>query len=417
MRISDVMLQSSFINNLNRTKEQLAKMQEQSITGKKVLRPSDNPSSSVTILSLQKQISNGESYLKNLDYSKGFITESESNLNVMEYELSSILSNMTLSSDPTAQGNLNIFAEQIDLSLQSMLDAANASFDGKYLFGGTDFSAKPYDLTSDGASVEVKTSGVGGEQKISFSQNITQKLNVTGTELFGTIVKQSGSLDSGAANGTIITDQKSIFNAEGTEFTLKTSYGKTADNTWNFTYDIEDGTNTSIFGTPPTAKSLVFDSSSGVLKTVNGVSPDLMNIRDSSNKIDFNIDLRSLKEASAPAISMSANQENDIFNVIIKIRDNLKNGILPTGEQLDQVQAFHKHLLNKLSQNGNIYNQIENTQELWNNRIFNLQDLYSKEQDVDQTKLIIDMQSQDNQLQIAYKLSSMILPKSLLDYL
>lgn len=417
MRVSDIMLQKSFISNINRSREQLSRLQEQSITGKNVLRPSDNPSSSVTILSLQKQISNGESYLKNIDYSQGFLNESESNLNIMEYELTSILSNMSLSTDPTAQGNLEVFADKIDLSLQSMLDAANATFDGKYLFGGTDFSEKPYDFTSDGASVEVKTNGVGGEQKINLSQNITQKLNITGTELFSTIVKQSGTLDSSAANGTIITDQKSIFNAEGTEFTLKTSYEKTANNTWGFTYDIEDGTNTSIFGTAPTAKSLVFDSGTGVLKTISGVSPDFINIKDSSNKIDFNIDLRSLKEASAPAISMSANQENDIFNVLIKIKDNLKSGTVPTPEQLEQVQTFHQHLLNKLSQNGNVINQMENTQELWNNRIFNLQDLYSKEQDVDQTKLIIDMQSQDNQLQIAYKLSSMILPKSLLDYL
>ena len=90
---------------------------------------------------------------------------------------------------------------------------------------------------------------------------------------------------------------------------------------------------------------------------------------------------------------------------------------MPSDEEFDAVKDFYQHVLDKQSQNGNLISQLEDTTELLNNRILNLQELMSNEQDVDEAEVILELQNQDYQLQLAYKLSSMILPKSLLDYL
>jgi flagellin-like hook-associated protein FlgL len=46
-----------------------------------------------------------------------------------------------------------------------------------------------------------------------------------------------------------------------------------------------------------------------------------------------------------------------------------------------------------------------------------LQGLLSSEQDVDMARATVDLQAQDYSLQLSYKIASMILPKSLLDFL
>ena len=134
--------------------------------------------------------------------------------------------------------------------------------------------------------------------------------------------------------------------------------------------------------------------------------------------INFNFDPLSLKETNAASsISMNANQDVDIFNTLMNIRDNLRNGIIPTATEENRVKAFNTHLLNKMSELGNVTNQLYAAEELIANQKLLLDGLMSKEQDVDVAKAVMDMQTQDYLLQVAYKLSATVLPKSLLDYL
>ena len=46
-----------------------------------------------------------------------------------------------------------------------------------------------------------------------------------------------------------------------------------------------------------------------------------------------------------------------------------------------------------------------------------LLELVSKEKDVDVAKAIMEMQAEDNTLQMSYKMSAMMLPQSILNYL
>ena len=417
MRVSDSMLQNSYLASINRTKKYLQELQEKNISGKNVSKPSDSPSGAVSIMSLTNRIQTSESYLKNIDKSVGFLNETENNLNIIESEIQKVISNLALSENSVNDSNLESFAEQIDISLQTIMSAANADYEGKYLFAGTDYSVPPYDYTSDSSAVEIKSSSVSGEQRVNLSSNIQQKINITGTELFGTIIKQGGTLDSTAAVGAVVNGQTSIYNAEGTEYTLKFAYEKTAANTYELTYDIEDGTNTSIFGSAPASKEFIFDSTSGELSSIDGKDPKLFNIKDSANKIDLNVDFRNLKESTTSGLNFSANQTVDIFNTLLNIKEKLLAGNRASAEEVQTVKDFHNNVLDNLTRTGNVLNQMESTQGLLENRILNMQELYAEEQTVDQAKIILELESQDYQLQMAYKMSSMILPKSLLDYL
>ena len=62
-------------------------------------------------------------------------------------------------------------------------------------------------------------------------------------------------------------------------------------------------------------------------------------------------------------------------------------------------------------------NKLESTNDLLTNQTIELQELLSKEKDVDLAEAIMQMNNTQFNLDMGYKISSMILPKSLMDFL
>jgi flagellar hook-associated protein 3 FlgL len=417
-RISDLSYTSTYLNNLNLLKNQLSQLNTQISTGKKINKPSDSPTGTSQILRMNNQISQIDTYSNNIQNSLSFVNETTFAMESVQSEVVNVLTNLTSLGNAANDSNLNTFADQIDLSLQSIINSANSEYDGKYLFSGTDQSGKPYGMTADGKSVEVKLNDVSGEQNVRISPNILQKVNMSGQEVFGTIVTQNGSIDVNNNAGDTVTNQQAIYDAGGNQYTLNLMYTKTGANTYSLNYDILDSTNTSIYSTPPASKTVVFDSSTGSMKSLDGSSSLSFNITDPSKKINFSLDLSPLEEKnSASSVSLSANQKNDIFNTLIIIRDNLRNGIKPTDEQVQTVKDFSSKIVSKLSENGNVVNQLNDTSDLITNQQTNIQELLSNKQDVDVAKAVTDLQNMNYVLDMNYKLASMFLPKSILDYL
>ena len=416
-RISDLSFTNTYLNNLNVLKNQLSQLNIQISTGKKINKPSDSPTGTTQILRMNKQISQIDTFSNNIQNSLSFANETSFAMESIQSEVVSILTNLT-SVQNAANTDLSSFADQVDLSLQSILNSSNSEYDGKYLFSGTDQSAKPFGYTSDNKYIEVKLNDVSGTQKVRISSNILQKINMTGQEIFGTTITQSGNLDTSHSTGDVVTNQQTIYNADGNQYTLNLSYTKTGSNTYSLSYDVLDSGSVSIFSTPPASKTIVFDPATGAIQSVDGESSFSFNVSDSTNKINFAINLNELGEKnSADSVSLSANQKNDIFNTLIQIRDNLKNGIKPTDEQVQIVKDFNSNLVNKIAANGNVVKQLNDTSDLITNQQANIEELLSQKQDVDIAKAVTSLQNMNYVLEMNYKLASMFLPKSLLDYL
>ena len=416
-RISDLSFTNTYLNNLNVLKNQLSQLNVQISTGKKINKPSDSPTGTSQILRMNNQISQIDTYSNNIQNSLSFANETSFAMESIQSELVNVLTNLTSVQNAT-NTNLSSFADQIDLSLQSILNSANSEYDGKYLFSGTDQSAKPFGYTSDGKSIEVKLNDISGVQQVRISSNILQKINMTGQEVFGTNITQNGNLDVNHTAGDVVSNQQTIYDAQGNQYTLNLNYTKTAANTYSLSYDILDSSNTTIFSTPPAFKTIVFDSTTGAIQSVDGKSSFSFNVTDSTNKINFSINLNELEEKnSSDSLSLSANQKNDIFNTLIQIRDNLRNGIKPTDEQVQIVKDFNNNLVNKIAANGNVVKQMNDTSDLITNQQTNVEALLSQKQDVDIAKAVTNLQNMNYVLDMNYKLASMFLPQSILDYL
>ncbi|MCH7962682.1 MAG: flagellar hook-associated protein FlgL [Bacteroidetes bacterium] len=418
MRITDLTIFNNYLFNVGRNREALATIQSQISTLRKIQKPSDSPEGTGKLIRLQNQLRTSERYSKNIFEGLSFFDVTVTSMETIQTSTANVLTTLANANNAVVADNLQTFADQIDAALDAILNSANQKFNGKYLFAGTDYSTSPFGYNADGSAIEIKVSDISGKQNIQISRNIIQKINMTGAEIFGTIVKQSGNLDSGASIGDVQTNQTSVYSADGTEFTFIASYTKTADNTYKLSYDIQDSGGSSVFLSPPASHQIVFDPLTGEMNTINGKPASTIIIEAPSQNIQFIFDPSKIKEsANSTSLSFSANQKVDIFNTLLTIKNKLENGELPTDEEVARVTNFNKHILNKLANAGNIINKLQDTKDVLSNQQFVLTGLISDEQDVDIAKAILELQNQDYILQLSYKISSMVLPKSLLDYI
>jgi len=418
MRISDLIISNNYIGNTNKIKDRISILNRQIISGNKIEKPSDSPVGTSRLFRISDQMGQVETYQKNIKNSLSFLDETVFAMESIQSEVMNIVGKLTEIQNPINQGNLDVYADMIDNSIKIMLDTANAKSDGKYVFGGTDYSNKPYGISSDNQSYQANTD-TSGRINVKFSQSVVQSTNMPGLELFGTIVSSKGFFNTADTVGTITNTTSTIYDNLGNEYQLQTNYQKTAANTYQMTYNIVDGSGTTVFAAPPATKTLAFNSLNGNLVSVDGSTSGLtFEVNLPANRIQFTMNLQSLSENnSATFISTSANQPTDIFNTLKQISDDLRNGIIPSDDQISAVENFNSRITAKQSEVGNIINQISTLASMLEQQNFNLQELAQNENGVDIAKAVVDLQNQDFLLQVSQKIGAMILPKTLLDYL
>ncbi len=106
-------------------------------TGKKVRKPSDEPTSIRPILNARTQIKGYERYLKNIEAGLNRTDTTDVHLDQMENTMVRA-KEITINAinGAMSQTDLDTFADEIVQLRNTMLDNANARFDGEYLFSG-----------------------------------------------------------------------------------------------------------------------------------------------------------------------------------------------------------------------------------------------------------------------------------------
>jgi len=416
MRVPDTLLHKTFMINLNRNKRTLSNIQTQLTTQSRVNKPSDNPLSNSRIMRMQDQLSGIFTYKSNISYAKSNIDDAILSMEGMEAEIQKIQVQMTQLNSAIVNEDLSSFSDSVDASLEILLDLANSDFNGSYNFGGTDSGTKPFYYDRTNNRVEANSEHLGGERIVKISSNIVQQYNITGMELFQSVYSQNGNLDSTLGVGVAQSTSSKVYDSEGNEYTLNLDYSKTADNTYDLEYTILDSDSNIIDN--QTVSDLKFNSTTGNLESVDGDSLSQIHIQNTGNNIDFVIDLSELSEKDTTTnLTGSLNQKADIFNTLIALKATLDSGEKPSEDQVEMINDFHQHLLNKLSKSGGVSNKLTAAEEILLNKEFQISSLLSSEKDVDVAQALLDLESAQYTLDISYHISSMILPKSLLDYL
>jgi len=160
--------------------------QEQLSSGKRILRPSDDPTGAARAIRLERQLSDVDRYrraitqgLSTVDSGAASLT-SASNLMIQARELLIQGMNGTLTPDDRES-----LADQFDLIRGQLLELGNDRAGDLFLFGGTATGDKPFVEVDDGGIRRIRYIGNGDGQTIRAGASIDVDITISGERAFG----------------------------------------------------------------------------------------------------------------------------------------------------------------------------------------------------------------------------------------
>lgn len=183
-RITLVGLNTSVLNNNQKTLARLATYQEQLATGKKLNRISDDVVAARQSLRYRADENASGKYLDNIDKSLAYMGATDTSLSEVTQLFDEVKSIAVQGANGT-QDEASRFAlsQQVDSFLTRLIDVANTVHDGRFIFGGTATTAdKPFVLSEDGSRVDY--TGNLDSFKVEVGPNASVAVNQDGYSLF-----------------------------------------------------------------------------------------------------------------------------------------------------------------------------------------------------------------------------------------
>jgi flagellar hook-associated protein 3 FlgL len=203
VRVTNKMLSQTFLNNLTRNLNAMRKTQEQMSSFKKVSRPSDDPIAVTQILGMKTTLAEQAKHMQNMEEGIGWLEATDSALNnagqVLKraYELTVQAANGTNPED-----SLRAIAKEIEQLSDELMQIANSSYAGRYIFGGTYTGKTPFELDVDGNIIYK-----GNDETLDWEigAGVTMSVNLTGQDVF--------EVDEGIKQSEIFTVLSDLKNA------------------------------------------------------------------------------------------------------------------------------------------------------------------------------------------------------------
>ena len=148
-RLSTLQFNQSGVSTILDAQAQVARLQEQIGTGRRIMTPSDDPSASAQLVTLNSELSKIESHQKNIAAATSALSfeevalDSANDLLLRARELTIQGQNGTLS-----QSDRDAIANEIDGLREQLLSIGNMqNAEGEFIFAGTASNAPAYDAT------------------------------------------------------------------------------------------------------------------------------------------------------------------------------------------------------------------------------------------------------------------------------
>lgn len=183
-RVSNQLRSDMSLWQITGTQAQLLKVQNQLTTGKRLNSPSDDPGDSAIAMSLQKLLEKREAYKDNLQSANSNLSQVDATLGDLSDQLlqAQQIASANVGDDATPDERAAA-AVQIKSIYQQMLQLANKSFKGSYIFGGDKADQVPFEEFSGG----VRFVGSETELKNDFDEHSQLSFQVNGDEVWGAL--------------------------------------------------------------------------------------------------------------------------------------------------------------------------------------------------------------------------------------
>ncbi|MPM26033.1 Flagellin [bioreactor metagenome] len=214
MRITNGMLSTSFLGDMNRNLNQMQTIQKQLTSGKEFSRPSDNPFKVARSMQMYSEIYANKQYNANIKDTINWMDTTDSALTQGTNTLQRVRELMVSAGNAAyGSGELTAIRDEINEKVAEFGQILNTSFDGKYIFGGTDGTTKPMDVKPGGDNFnkleltnKVDTTNVSKKLSVEISPGVAVEYNVNVTEVLNYDKATTEENDLGTLFNKILTN-------------------------------------------------------------------------------------------------------------------------------------------------------------------------------------------------------------------
>jgi flagellar hook-associated protein 3 FlgL len=205
MRVTTLSTTDAMIRQIDALSTQQANLQTEVSSGQKITNPEDNPAGFNTALGLENDLSELQQYGDNASQALTVAQASYSGL-----ESLSTISNRagelaTLGTGTLGASAMQSYGTETDQLIQQAVQAANSSFNGAYLYGGTADGSPPYTVTTDASGEITGVTYVGNqtqaETPLSSSTSVAPTTDGTTNQGIATFINNLISLRDALNNG------------------------------------------------------------------------------------------------------------------------------------------------------------------------------------------------------------------------
>jgi flagellar hook-associated protein 3 FlgL len=153
-------------------------------TGKSVNVPSDNPAASADMVQNTIETANVDQYTQNVSTMLSMVQTADSSIGSVVTSLTQAISLGTEGANGTNNAsNMQAIATQVQGILQSVVAQANTSYQGTYLFGGTETTSTPYTASSSSSS-GYTYNGTDDSNSVAVGDDMNVQVNLPGSQIF-----------------------------------------------------------------------------------------------------------------------------------------------------------------------------------------------------------------------------------------
>jgi flagellar hook-associated protein 3 FlgL len=168
LRVSSNFVTNTAIDDLRRLSDEQARLHQNIATGRRLLKPSDDPAATSRVLNRQMELERVGNYQSAASMAK---SRSESSLAALTQlqKIGSRISELTSLSAGAGPQSMAAYGAEVSQLLEQATNVANSRFGADYIFAGTAVDTQPYSATRDAAGAITSVAYAGNSQDATVS--------------------------------------------------------------------------------------------------------------------------------------------------------------------------------------------------------------------------------------------------------
>lgn len=147
MRITEGMTARSVLTDLGNARTRLSTLESEISSTKRISKPSDDPFGTGRTLQLTSELEGFKQYKSNVDDGTGWVTATEASLSHITETLQRARELLVQGgNDSNGQVAREGIASEIEALTEAVKQEADATYDGRFIFSGTETETRPYEL-------------------------------------------------------------------------------------------------------------------------------------------------------------------------------------------------------------------------------------------------------------------------------